>query len=294
MELRYIRYFVCLAEELHFGRAAERLHITQPVLSIQIKNLEETLGGQLFIRDRRNVALTEAGSALLDKAKTLLRQSEDLSDYASMLFKGTAGRINISYSGLSAYTGIMGEMIGRFRKKYPEILINLEELTPYSQLSKLQNGSVHISFITTLGINLPTTINTAFITSSPLKIILPPNHPLNNKTKLTNQDLRNEPFVIYATDDAPGTEVIETLCGFSPVVTHRTSTALLVPSLVSAGMGIAIIPTAFAKIAHDTGAQLRELDNNSLQMDVSLAWKSGNIPPIVKNFIQLLNAEIHS
>jgi DNA-binding transcriptional LysR family regulator len=278
-----------VAEELHFSKAAERLNIAQPALSIQIKNLEEYLGGKLFIRNKRNVALTDAGKAMLNKSRQLINNMDELVRYSDMLFSGKAGHLNISYSGLAAYTGVMGKIIGHFREQYPEITISLEEHDPSEQLKRLQSEKVHIGFMTTMAKTVPLGLNSKYLTSSSLTLLFPYNHRLVDKKILSYEELRLEPFVIYASpQDNSATSIIEKICGFEPIVLHRSSTALLIPSLVSAGLGIAIIPAAFEKIAQDTGAVSRPLLVPE-EMDISVIYPDAEQFSAVSRFIELLN-----
>ncbi len=290
-DLKFLRYFVCLAQELHFGRAAEKLHITQPVLSIQIKNLEQQLGGALFIRSRRTVVLTDAGTALLPRAQALLNSQRDLLTYAGDLFHGTAGSIRISYSGLAAFTGVMGRILQRYRQRYPHIVITLIEHTPRQQLDDLSNGNVHISFMTTLGVALPQTMQALFLKAYPLRLLFPPQHPKALRQREDYRELKNEPFVIYAAPDDPGTGVIEKLLGFSPRIIHQASNPLLLPSLVSAGLGLALIPAAFDNIAAQSNVIVRSITAENVEMDISLLCKRGPHSAAVTNFIALAEQE---
>ncbi len=285
MELKQLRYFVCLADELHFGRAAQKLHIAQPALSIQIKNLEESLGGQLFIRDKRNVILTDVGENLLVEARRLLNASDNFLQQADQLFHGRTGKINISYSGLSAYIGIVGKVLEQYKKHYPQVDIHIEEHDPVQQIESILNGDMHAGFMTTLGLPVHHTLNTLFLTSSPLCAILPKNHRLANRKYFSYEELKTEPFVIYSVADAPGTSVIEEVFGFSPIVALKTSTPLLLPSLVSAGLGIAVLPVAFEKIALDAGTIVKPLLCPHT-MDVSLIWPKNRTAPAMSHFVK--------
>ncbi len=291
MDIRHLRYFVCLAEELHFGRAAEKLHIAQPALSIQIKNLEDFFGGQLFERNKRNVTLTDAGKSILSKSRGLLREMEELVEFSDMLFRGHAGYINISYSGLAAYSRIMGDVIKAFKDKYPGVRVNLEENDPHTQLECLKESRIHVAFMTTMGLIIPNDVHAEFLTSYPLRYILPSEHKLVDKNYISVEDLNDERFVIYAAPgDERATAVIEKVCGFIPEISHRASSALLLPSLVSAGLGIALIPSAFDSIAEERGTKIVPLPKSAPEMDISFLFLDKNISPIVKNFIEILRA----
>jgi len=289
VDIKRLKYFVCVAEHLHFGQAAESLHIAQPALSIQIKNLEEYLGGKLFIRNKRNVALTDEGKAILNKSRQLINGMDELIQYSDMLFSGTAGHINISYSGLAAYTGVMGHIIEYFRQKYPDITVGLEEHDPYEQLQKIQSEKIHIAFMTTMTKTIPPGIKSQHLTSSPLTLLFPKNHHLARKGIKSYNQLEKEAFVIYASqEDEQATSIIESVCGFKPIVSHRASSALLLPSLVSAGLGIAIIPSVFEKITYQTEAVSYPLLTNK-NMDISLIYLDKKQPEIVNKFVEMVN-----
>jgi DNA-binding transcriptional LysR family regulator len=288
VDIKQLKYFACVAEELHFGKAAEKSHITQPALSIQIKNLEEYLGGKLFVRNKRNVALTDAGKDILSKSYKIINAMDELLEYSAALFNGTAGHINISYSGLAAYTGVMGSVIETFRQMYPDINVGLEEHDPYEQLQMVQNGDIHIAFMTTMKKDIPAGLRSLHLASSPLTFLLPKNHNLSSKGIENYQQLEHEAFVIDASpDDTQATSVIESVCGFKPIISHRASSALLLPSLVSAGLGIAIIPKAFEKIAYQTDSvslPLLEPQN----MDISLIFLDNEKSEIVNRFKEIV------
>lgn len=291
MDIRHLRYFVCLAEELHFGRAAEKLHIAQPALSIQIKNLEAFLGGALFERNKRTVTLTDAGKSILCKAREVLSDMDGFIDYADRLFQGRAGFINISYSGLAAYSAIMGDALSSFRQQYPDIEIALEEHDPHAQLHSLLAGTTHVAFMTTIGRAIPAGLHAEFITAYPLRFILPAGHPLADQAEIDNADLAQEPFVVYGSPgDSGATAVIQRVCGFTPVISHRATSPLLLPSLVSAGLGIALIPSAFDSIAQERGTIIRPLPDAAPQMDISFLYPHSRPSAAVDAFIRLVQA----
>lgn len=289
MHIKQLKYFVCLAEELHFGRAAEKLHIAQPALSIQIRNLEEFLGGALFKRNKRKVILTNAGIELLPKAVSLLTEMDQFIVHAGKIFDQHIQCLNITYSGLSAYTSIMGNVITEFKKLFPKVTLNLVENDPHHQLKSLIEGNTHVAFMTTIGREIPDVLEKNYITSYPLRVILPSNHVLAADELINPVDLKNEPFVVYASPgDIRPNIVIQTVLGFTPVISHKVSSPLLLPSMVNDGLGIALIPSAFDNISQNAGTIIRSLPNTFPNMDISLLYAKNNDAFVLNRFIELV------
>lgn len=195
MDLRHFRYFVVVAEELHFGRAAERLHIAQPALSIQIKKIEEQLGGSLFNRTSRSVTLTEAGEIFLKEARLALHYAERAEQIAKEVLQGNLGKINIAYSGSVTYSGLLGRYIQSFRKYKPEIEILLHEANPFTQLELLIKGEIDIGFLPTFSLDIPESISIITLTHWPPCIAMPVEHPLSHKDKIDIEELKDDCFI---------------------------------------------------------------------------------------------------
>ncbi|HKA87004.1 MAG TPA: LysR family transcriptional regulator [Haliangiales bacterium] len=244
MELRHIRYFVTLAEELHFGRAAARVHIAQPSLSRQIRDLEAELGLRLFDRNRRRVSLTPAGAAFLDESRLLLARIEDAVTAARRAARGELGRLRIAYVPAAALGGLP-EIVRSFRARLPGVEVQLEDMPPARQIEALHAGRVDVGFAR--GPVTDAELATEVVFEEPLLAALPSGHPLGRHRRLDVAMLAHEPFVVPARSRGAGFhDQVLALCvaaGFSPRVVQEGS-QIDALHLVAAGCGVAIIPAS--------------------------------------------------
>lgn len=244
MELRHLRYFAAVAEELHFGRTAGRVHVAQPALSRQIRDLEEEMGLRLFERDRRRVALTAAGAAFLDEVRFLLGRVEHAVETARRAARGEHGSLRIGYVPAVIYTGLP-EIVRAFRKRFPGVDVRLQEMNPATQVEALLSERVDVGFVR--GPVHEPALAAEIVLEEPLVVALPSGHPLRDRKRLEVAMLRSEPFVLQARAHGPGFhDQILAICrsaGFSPrVVQEGSQTDAL--SLVASGAGVAIVPTS--------------------------------------------------
>lgn len=290
MELRHLRYFVTVAQELHFGRAAEKLHIAQPALSIQIKTLEEQLGGSLFQRTSRSVALTEAGERVLKEAKQTLYFAERTEKIAKLAFAGDIGRLSIAYSGSVTYSGLLGLLIQSFRQLKPDIELKLIEMDPFTQLQQLQQGEIDLGLLSTFSLNIPDHIQTYDLASWPPCVALPATHPLAHQDELTMEQLQSETFITYSrSPNDDGANAIRALADYTPNIIHPESNIMSVLALVGSGMGISIVPSILSKTLNQPGLIFRSLKNVTDRIGISMAI----IEPINKPSLQSLVEHIH-
>jgi DNA-binding transcriptional LysR family regulator len=251
MELRHLRYFLALAEELSFTRAADRLHVSQPPFSLQIGQLEEEIGARLFARTSRRVELTPAGHAFLNDARAILERVDTAISRAAAIEKGLAGRIEIGLSG-SHFFGPLPRLIAGYSQDHLDVSILLHELKPAIQLEALRDRRIDLSISRT-------PVNDVVLTSiklwnDPIVAALPRGHRLGRRKRLTLADLRNERFVMLRLDTSAYAQHIYDHCvqaGFAPKVVQLVSEIPAVVSLVAAGMGVALIPQSMAHIHHD-------------------------------------------
>jgi DNA-binding transcriptional LysR family regulator len=281
MELRHLRYFVAVAEELHFGHAAARVHIAQPALSIQIKGLEQMLGGKLFDRTGKRVALTEAGKLFLHEARQTLLQAERAAAVAHSALRGELGRLELAYSGSAAYSGILRKYIQGFRRSHPSVELHLAELDPVSQLAQLCSGQTHIGFMTTLALQVPGNITTIPLASWPLMVALSADHPLARQESIPTDALRNEAFVIYSGEKS----ILNSLLDFSPATTHLATNLMMVLTLAGAGLGIALLPACLQNEAPNSGVVFRPFADRHILMDCSLVYPCIQHEPVARAFI---------
>lgn len=287
MDLRHFRYFVVVAEELHFGRAAERLHIAQPALSIQIKKIEDQLGGNLFNRTSRSVTLTEAGEIFLKEAKLALQYAERAEQTAKEALQGNLGKINIAYSGSVTYSGLLGRNIQSFRQHKPDIEIHLYEADPFTQLELLMKGDADIGFLTTFSLDIPEDISVVSLAHWPLCIAMPAEHPLSNKDKIDIEKLKDDCFISYAhSPNDDGTGVIRKLVSFEPNVSYRKSNIMSILAMVDSGMGVSIVPNILEQTLNLPGLIFKELTVNKFYIDISVAYVNQNPKSTTLAFIE--------
>jgi DNA-binding transcriptional LysR family regulator len=285
VELRSLRYFVVLAEELHFGRAARRLAITQPPLSIAIRNLENELDVQLLVRDRRRVALTEPGRAFLDQARVVLARAADAIETVRAASRGEAGRLAIGFMSASIYT-VLPLALREFAASHPGVRLELRELTLPQQFAALEKGDIHVGFIRPQPMEAE--FSSAILLQEPLVAALPSGHPLTRNRRVRTQSLAREPFVMF--QRSPGLvlhDIVLKFClqqGFSPHVVQEASQTHAVIGLVSAGIGVALVPSSAQEIRL-RGVELRPLAERSPQVGTALAWRSDDDSPALKAFI---------
>ena len=245
MELRHLRYFSVLAEELHFGRAARRLSISQPPLSVAIRQLEESVGARLFERNSKEVRLTQAGEALRISARRLLQQAEEAALEARDVAAGSAGRLRIGFVGAMLYRGLP-QALRAFQAKHPAVRVTLSELNSGVQISELLHDRLDLGFVHAS--RMPPELQHRLLLSEPFVCCLPAGHALARKRVLAPADLRGQPFVLFSREASPDYhERILSICadaGFLPEVRHEVRHWLAVVSLVSQGMGVALVPQA--------------------------------------------------
>ncbi len=288
MELRHLRYFVAVATELHFGRAAEKLHISQPPLSMQIRALEDELGVSLLQRTRRHVSLTRAGQAFLQDAQQILERTEQAVLTARRAGRGEIGELAVGFISVADYN-LLPLVLREFRRQYPMVTLTLKESTTDAQIADLMQGRIDVGFL------LPPVsepgIESVPILREPLIAALPERHPLANKRgAIALAALANAPFIITPRHMAPGLyDDIVSFChaaGFSPQVTQEAIQMQTVVSLVSAELGVALIPRSLENLQR-TGVVYKPLKEQSPLSEIRLAWRSGDSLPALQLFLQL-------
>jgi DNA-binding transcriptional LysR family regulator len=286
VELRHLRYFLAVAEERHFGRAARRLRIAQPPLSRQIQALEEELGFPLFDRSRRRVELTPAGAALFAHAQKVFDTLDFAVNEAKRAATGQTGRITIGYPTSVAFSGLP-ELIRAFRDRSAGVDVALRELPPQEQLDALRNGRIDVGFIR--GPLAEADIASCLIRREPLVLALPEGHPLALRTRIRLDMLTKESFITFPRQRGPAFfDFIMRLChdaGFTPRVAQEAPQLDMV-SLVAAGFGVAILPESFRN-ARRPGAVFRALDGVP-PTELFVAWRRGETSPVVHDFLALV------
>ncbi|MGL5940744.1 MAG: LysR family transcriptional regulator [Waterburya sp.] len=290
MEFRQLRYFVTVAQELHFGRAAERLQITQPALSKQIRVLETELGIQLFIRTKRTVRLTKAGEVFLLEAQKLLQQAEKAINLAHRTALGEVGRLTIGFTATATYT-VLPELIGRFRLLYPQVEVEMLELSTEAQVTALNRSEIDLGFlhppIDDRGLELYP------ILAEELVAVLPKRHHLAIKHLLSLEDLAQESFILHPRAEGPFLyDEFQKLCRqaeFQPQIVKEVCSHQTRICFVAAGMGITFIPVG---LQSSVGQDLvcKPMENLAMKLEFAAAWRSVVNLPVLQEFIKLLRS----
>lgn len=248
MEFRHLRYFLVLAEELHFSRAAQRLAISQPPLSLNIQQLEASVGAQLFERNSRGVRLTPAGEAFVPRARALLEQAQEAARHARDVARGLEGRLQLGFVGAMLYRGLP-QLLRRFQDGHPRLRLVLRELNSRDQLIELAHGQLDVGFVHNT--RLPSDFSQLLYAREPFVCCLPADHALARKRRIDLATLQDQPFVLFARSVSPDYhERILAVCaaaGFHPEVRHEVRHWLSVVSLVSQGLGVALVPASLKR-----------------------------------------------
>lgn len=287
MEFRHLRYFLALAEELHFGRAAHRLSISQPPLSLNIQQLEASVGALLFTRNSRGVQLTAAGKAFVPRARALLEQATEAARHARAVGQGLEGRLHVGFVGAMLYRGLP-PMLRDFQQAHPLLRVVLRELNSEDQLLGLSHDQLDLGFVHTA--RRPTGTEHLLFASEAFVCCLPAGHPLARRRRIEVAALRDEAFVLFARAASPDYhERILNICAdaeFQPDVRHEVRHWLSVVSLVAQGLGVALVPAAL-RSSQLGGAVFVPLAGVDVLSQSYLIWKSGNNSPALQAFLQL-------
>jgi DNA-binding transcriptional LysR family regulator len=294
MELRLLRYFVAVAEELHFSRAALRLHMAQPPLSQQIRKLEEELGVQLLTRTKRRVALTEPGRQFLGSAQEILAQVDRAVTQVQRLGRGEAGRIAIGMISSVAFEDTLPRVLRAYRSRYPGVSIALRELDTGEQLAALQENRIQIGFLRP-PILEPGLTMTPFL-REPLVAVLPAEHPLAGRKRIALQALANDPFIVVPRSQAlGGLDLVLEACvraGFTPRVAQEALELQSVIGLVAAGFGVSLLPRAAGRLVH-SGVAFVALAPPELCIEIAAVHLTENRSPLLAGFLATLRETLN-
>jgi DNA-binding transcriptional LysR family regulator len=290
IELRHLRYFAAVAEELHFGRAAELLHLAQPPLSQQIRKLEQIVGYPLFTRTSRSVKLTGAGEVFLERARRTLRNVQEDLEEARSLGRGEAGFLRVGFIGSSMLTSLPA-MLGEYRRAYPAVQLQLHEAHTSEVMRAVASGQWDIGILRDGGPSEALQVKTMF--SEPFFAVVPAAHPLAARHNISAAALRDEPFVFFPA--LAGTRAYEkpvSLCekhGFRPRVVQEAPQWLTLLRLVDAGLGVTIAPACVRQVS-TPGVVFLRLRGADVSSDIELAYRAGDQRPIVKAFTSIATA----
>lgn len=276
IELRHLRYFSVLSQELHYRKAAEKLFISQPGLSRQIKQMEENLGVQLLERSKKKVQLTLAGKYYQQEVNFILQHLKQINQQVRLLNKGVEGEINIGFVG-SAMQNIIPSLLFQMNQDYPNISFSLEELSNERQIQRLLNHNLDIGFIRFNRVPEPLQMQQVFQDS--FSLVLPNNHPINKDNFENMGQLSNENFILFhSTYSRAYYDRVISICedqGFSPKVAHNTVHASTIYRLVENGLGVSIVPTAL-KFGYNLNIKFIELTDIPQQAILYIAWSKQN------------------
>lgn len=287
MELRHLHYFIAVAEELHFSRAAERLHISQPPLSQQIRSLEDELGVKLFERTKRQVHLTEAGKAFLERSYGVLAQLEQAIEVTQRIGQGEVGRLAFRFVDSATYT-LLPDILRAFREQFPAVELRLHELTTAQQIHALYHNQIDVGVVRSAIIEPG--LSTECVLQESLVLALPQTHPLSAQTKVSLSTLVDESFILFPAKLGPVFyEQIMNLCqqaGFRPKVAQEAIQMQTIVGLVAAELGIAFVPASSQNL-HRSGVIYRPLQEQTPQTGLYLAWRQHDSAPVIGAFLGL-------
>ncbi|KWF01424.1 LysR substrate-binding domain-containing protein [Burkholderia pseudomultivorans] len=294
-DLRQWRYFATVADERHFGRAAERLSITQPPLSQAIRALEDALGVALFVRTKRSVALTAVGAALLPDVRRLLAAAEALPPLARRLARGEAGSLALAFVSTADY-GLLPSLLRAFGARYPQVRLQLAEATSDVQIDELVAGRIDAGLvIPPVPPRHAAELSYLPVVREPLVVAMPAalsNAPEHEPVQLA--EIAALPLVIFPRRLAPGFYDIITGCygaaGETPRIGQEAIQMQTIVSLVSAGMGVALVPQSLRNLRR-TGVAYRPLAGEAPVVETGLVWRTGDVSPVLAGFIDVVRMQ---
>lgn len=290
MELRQLRYFVAVAEELSFSAAARRLHVSQPPLSLQIKALEEELGSVLLERTKRHVALTEAGALFLEQARAALRHVDRAGEVVRLASRGLAGELRLAFTASVPMFDAFPRLIQRFRAAHPQARADLAHMSTGQQLRALADKTIDVGFLRpSLLFCAPASIATLPLWGDRLVAVLPDQHPLSHGTQpLPLAALKDEPFILFPRGLGCGlfehVMVLTSRAGYAPRLVQEAREGATILGLVAAGMGISILPETYAR-SGVPGVAYRPIDTPDAASQLLMAYRPDDDGPLLRRFL---------
>lgn len=288
LELRHFNYFLAVAEELHFRKAAEKLFISQPGLSRQIKQMEEILETNLFVRDKKKVSLTPAGEYLKSELEFILNHLEVTKKQLKAIEAGKLGEIRIGFLG-SAMQNVIPELLIQLKHKYSGIKANLEELSNNAQVNAVLKDKLDLGFVRLA--RVPKGLELLSVFEDTFSVVLPKNHVFTKKTFKGMHQLSEESFILFSQNYSPlYYDTVMSICedaGFTPKISHKSVHAQTIFKLVENSMGIAIVPTSLQH-GFQMDVKFIELKNIPQKAVLSVIWKTDNRNPALKHCMDLL------
>ncbi|MFC4723219.1 LysR family transcriptional regulator [Geojedonia litorea] len=285
IELRHMIYFLAVAEDLHFRKAADRLYISQPGLSRQIKQMEDHLGVSLFDRHNRKVELTKSGEFLQKEITSILKRLDTAIDHAKLVGQGLAGDLKLGYVG-SAMQNIIPDMLLKFRKAHPNVLLSLKEMDNNKQIEQLLTHNLDLGFVRSE--RVPRGLGIKAILEETFSLVLPIDHHLTEANFENLSQLKNEPFILF--DPNYSASYYETVmqifddCKFAPLITHNTIHPNSIYKLVENKFGVSIVPKSL-EITENHAVRFIELSKIPQRTVLSMVWNKESSNPILQGFL---------
>ena len=295
MDFRRLRYFVAVAEERNFSRAAERLHIAQPGLSKQIKDLEGDIGVRLFERSNRGVRLTEAGRLLLEETQQMYTQMEGALRMVRRVGHGEVGRLTLGFVP-SAFNEILPPFLRAFQESFADVELLLREMNPDQLLQNLRSEKIDAAFA-----YLPVEnddLDCRPVSREPLVVALPEIHPLAGEAEIDMRKLADEPFVLPARYQTPGLRgrVMEVCrqAGFVPKGVQREEWLMqtTIVGLVASNVGIALVPASLERNLRRTGVVYKNMRGTPPKVEMGVVWRRSDVSPVLQSFLGIVDAEL--
>ncbi|MBD8490304.1 LysR family transcriptional regulator [Echinicola sp. CAU 1574] len=288
MEIRQLKYFMVLSEELHFHKAAEKLCIVQPALSKQLKLLEEELGIALLQRDKRNVKLTAAGKYFKAEIRVILDQLELVKSHTRLIQEGEKGEIRIGYVGSCIHT-FLPDVLTEMHNSFPHIQTYLNEMTSFTQLKAIKNGELDIAFLRN---PYPDPLyGSQLVFRETFSLVLPENHPTDEHNFQELSQLADEEFILPTRADGELYYRLQlSICedsGFSPRIAHETVHGHTVLNLVGHGLGITFLPTSFKEVSN-AAVKFIPLPNINQRAEITALWNKENPNPSLKKLLNFI------
>lgn len=283
--LRSLRYFCVLAEELHFGRAANRLAISQPPLSTAIRALEEEVGVKLFLRNSKMVQLTPAGSAFLVEAREILERVDRVAGVARAVEAGLHGRLDVGMTGSLLYRD-MPAVLAQFKREVPAVDVVLHELSTSEQIDKLMRRQLHAAFVQ--GSAISPQLQSVPLRNDVFVACLPEGHRLADRKSLDLRELADESFIMFSRDSAPASHdhVIGVFSRFEmhPRIVHAARMWMTIVAMVARGCGVALVPQSLERVGI-AGVRFPALASAPASVPASLVWNPANMPLALESFL---------
>ncbi|WP_321878769.1 LysR family transcriptional regulator [Paraburkholderia bannensis] len=289
MELRQLRYFLAVAEHLHFSEAARALGIAQPPLSQQILKLEKEVGTRLFVRHSRHVELTETGRLFRERALRIVEDADLALAEAQNAGRGETGRLNLGFAGSTVFHPLVATLLQRYRTAYPGVAIGCEESNSSVLLERVSEARVDAAFV-----RLPLDcrgLETQPLVEEDVLAVLPPRHRLARRRSLDLADLAGDPLILFPRPIGPDLyDSIISACraaGFNPVISMESPQISSTVNMAAAGFGVTLIPSSMRQI-QAKGVTYHALKGGSLHTTIALVHRPRERAPTVQNFVRIL------